>query len=156
VISEGSNHGHLDELEKIAATDDLHIAPFREDGTTYGAPTWIWSVVLGDALYVRAYTGKNSRWYRAVLHQKAGRITAAGMTKEVTFEPVEDAINDRINEAYRAKYEDSVSRPHDWRAGTRRNGQDNTLRQQRPRAAGMKMAARQRLLVASRSRYGQL
>ena len=27
-----------DELKKIAETDDLHIAPFREDGETYGTP----------------------------------------------------------------------------------------------------------------------
>jgi hypothetical protein len=38
------------------------------------------------------------------MRQKAGRITAAGMSKEVTFEPVEDPINDRIDNAYRAKY----------------------------------------------------
>ena len=30
-----------DELKSIANTDDLHISPFREDGTTYGTPTWI-------------------------------------------------------------------------------------------------------------------
>ena len=33
-----------DELRKIAEADDLHISPFREDGVTYGTPTWIWSV----------------------------------------------------------------------------------------------------------------
>lgn len=44
-----------DELRKIAAADDLHIAPFLEDGTTYGTSTWIWSVAVDDALYVRAY-----------------------------------------------------------------------------------------------------
>jgi hypothetical protein len=93
-----------DELQKIAGADDLHIAPFREDGKTYGTPTWIWSVAVDDALYVRAYNGKGSRWYQAALRQKAGRITAAGLTKEVTFEPVEGSINDRIDEAYRAKY----------------------------------------------------
>ena len=43
------------ELRKIAETDDLHIAPFREDGQTYGTPTWIWSVVVDGELYVRAY-----------------------------------------------------------------------------------------------------
>jgi hypothetical protein len=38
-----------DELTKIAAADDLHISPFRDDGVTYGTPTWIWSVVVdGD------------------------------------------------------------------------------------------------------------
>jgi hypothetical protein len=43
----------------------------------------------------------------AILRQKAGQITAADMTREVTFEPVEGAINDRIDDAYRAKYRKS-------------------------------------------------
>lgn len=93
-----------EELRKIAAADDLHIAPFREDGVTYGTPTWIWSVAVGDALYVRAYKGTSSRWYQAALRQKAGRIIAAGLTKEVAFEPVDGKINDQIDAAYRAKY----------------------------------------------------
>lgn len=93
-----------DELSQIAEFDDLHVSPFREDGVTYGTPTWIWSVVVGDSLYVRAYNGQNSRWYQAAMRQKAGRITAAGMTKEVAFEPVNGAINDRIDDASRAKY----------------------------------------------------
>lgn len=96
-----------DELSKIADSDDLHIAPFRDDGQTYGTPTWIWSVVVDDALYVRAYSGQSSRWYQAALRQKAGRILAAGITKEVTFAPVDGPINDRISQAYRAKYRDS-------------------------------------------------
>ena len=75
-----------DELQKIAASDDLHVAPFREDGVTCGTPT---------------------RWFRAALRQKAGRITAAGLTKEVALEPVEGAINDAIDEAYRAKHRGS-------------------------------------------------
>ena len=96
-----------DELSKISDSDDLHIAPFRDDGQTYGTPTWIWSVVVDDALYVRAYSGQSSRWYQAALRQKAGRILAAGITKEVTFAPVDGPINDRISQAYRAKYRDS-------------------------------------------------
>jgi hypothetical protein len=67
-----------DELRKIGEADDLHISPFREDGMTYGTPTWIWSVVIGNDLYARAQRG--------------------------TFEPVDGPINDRIDEAYRAKY----------------------------------------------------
>jgi hypothetical protein len=92
------------ELRKIAGTDDLHIAPFREDGVTYGTPTWIWAVAVGNILYVRAYNGRKSRWYQVAVRQKAGRIIAAGMTKEVTFEPMEGPINDSIDDAYRAKY----------------------------------------------------
>jgi len=56
---------------------------------------------------VRAYNGKNSRWYQAAIRQKAGRIIAAGMSKEVTFEPVNGPINDRIDDAYQAKYKGS-------------------------------------------------
>ena len=96
-----------DELRKIAEADDLHIAPFREDGVTYGTPTWIWSVAVEDALYVRGYNGQKSRWYQAAVRQKAGRIISAGMTKEVMFETADGAINDRIDDAYRAKYRGS-------------------------------------------------
>jgi hypothetical protein len=93
-----------DELRKIAETDDLHVSPFRDDGTTYGTPTWIWSVVVDGSLYARAYYGVESRWYQAARRQKAGQIRAAGMTKAVVFEPVDETVNDRIDDAYRAKY----------------------------------------------------
>ena len=96
-----------DELRKIAEADDLHISPFREDGATYGTPTWIWSVAVDDALYVRAYYGQSSRWYRAAVRQRAGRITTAGMTKEVTFERADGSINDLVDHAYQAKYHGS-------------------------------------------------
>lgn len=96
-----------DELDRIAVTDDLHIAPFREDGKTYGTLTWIWSVVVDGDLYVRGYNGQNSRWYQAAIKQRAGRITAAGMTKDVSFEAADGAINDRIDDAYRQKYRTS-------------------------------------------------
>ena len=96
-----------DEPRKIAQTDDLHISPFREDGVTYGTLTWIWSVVVDDGLYVRAYNGTASRWYKAAMQQKRGRIMAAGITKDVTFEAVDGSINDRIDEAYRTKYKSS-------------------------------------------------
>jgi len=98
-----------DELRKIAEADDLHIAPFRQDGTAYGTPTWIWSVAVGDALYVRGYNGQGSRWYQAAIQQRAGRIVAAGLTIEVAFEPVDanDLINELIDNAYRQKYRSS-------------------------------------------------
>jgi hypothetical protein len=93
-----------DELQRIAGGDDLHIAPLREDGLTYGTPTWIWSVALGDDLYVRAYNGTDSRWYKAALRQGAGQITASGLTRDVAFEPVSAPIHENIDEAYRGKY----------------------------------------------------
>jgi hypothetical protein len=96
-----------EELRKIAGSDDLHISPFREDGVTYGTPTWIWSVVVDGNLYVRAYNGTKSSWYQAAAKRKAGRIAAGGLTKEVAFETVEGQIDDRIDDAYREKYQSS-------------------------------------------------
>jgi len=96
-----------EDLARIAASDDLHVSPFREDGETYGTPTWIWSVVVDGALYVRAYNGMNSRWYKAAMKQKAGRITAAGLSKEVAFEAAAGLIDAKIDAAYREKYADS-------------------------------------------------
>jgi hypothetical protein len=57
--------------------------------------------------YVRGYNGTKSRWYQAALRQKAGRIVAAGMTKEVSFESVVGLINATIDDAYRTKYHTS-------------------------------------------------
>jgi hypothetical protein len=64
-------------------------------------------VVVDDSLYVRGYNGQRSRWYQAALKQKAGRITAAGMTKEVSFEVEQGTTNNRIDDAYREKYKGS-------------------------------------------------
>ena len=52
------------------------------------------------------HRGQESKWYRAAVRQKAGRILA-GLTKEVTFEPVGGAVLDSIDDAYRAKYRGS-------------------------------------------------
>jgi hypothetical protein len=114
-----------DELQRIAETDDLHISPFREDGKTYGTPTWIWSVAVGDALYVRGYNGTESRWYQAALRQKAGALSLRA--KEVAFEPVNGSINDSIDDAYRAKYVRSpYLKPMIGARARAGNGQGNT------------------------------
>jgi hypothetical protein len=102
-----------DELERIDEADDLHISPFREDGVTYGTLTWIWAVIMDGDLYVRAYSGTSSSWYKAAIRQKAGRIHAAGMVKEVNFEPITDTeINSRIDAAYEKKYSKSPYMAH--------------------------------------------
>jgi hypothetical protein len=102
-----------DELSRIDQADDLKIAPFREDGVTYGTPTWIWEVVVNGDLYVRAYNGASSRWYKAALNEKAGRIHAGGIVKEVRFETIGDTgINQLIDEAYRKKYSKSPYMAH--------------------------------------------
>jgi hypothetical protein len=77
-----------EDLRKIAEADDLQIAPFRADGVNYGTPTWIWSVAVDDALYVRPYNGQSSRWNQAAIRQNGGRITGAAPRKQVAVESV--------------------------------------------------------------------
>lgn len=98
-----------EELQSIDQADDLKISPFRADGKTYGTPTWIWEVVVDGELYVRAYNGKSGRWYQSAIQQKAGRIHAAGMVKDVIFEHVhgDTTLDTKIDEAYRKKYSTS-------------------------------------------------
>ena len=100
-----------EELAAIAGADDLHIAPLRPDGVTFGTPTWIWSVAVDGGLYVRAYHGVQSRWYQAALTQGAGGITAAGIAARVRFESVTGPVNDYIDAAYHAKYATSPYLP---------------------------------------------
>jgi hypothetical protein len=102
-----------DELLKIVDADDLHVSPLRADGTTPGTPTWIWCVAVDGELFVRAYHGQASRWYQAALARKSGRIVAAGVNRQVTFERVSGReLDDAIDAAYRAKYAKSPYLQH--------------------------------------------
>lgn len=97
------------QMEKFSTADDLRISPFYSDGKTYGTPTWIWSVVVDNRLYVRAWNGTNSRWYRSAIQQKAGRIHLAGSNFEIGFIKVDQEwLNAKIDEAYRRKYTGSA------------------------------------------------
>ncbi len=62
--------------------------------------------MVDGELYVRAYNGKNGRWYQSAISQKAGQIHAAGMVKDVAFEAVaqQDLVQEKIDAAYQAKY----------------------------------------------------
>ena len=61
-----------------------------------------WSVAVEGAVYVRAYNGQNSRWYRAAVRQKHCRWHQ----KEVTFEPV-DGQSTISSTTYLEKYRKS-------------------------------------------------
>jgi hypothetical protein len=74
------NSWNADDLRAIAESHDLYISPFREDGTTYGAPTLVWPLVVDGEVYVRAANGQQSSWYQAAVSQKAGRIRVGGKT----------------------------------------------------------------------------
>ena len=92
-----------DELEKIAAADELQLTSEQPDGTLR-KPVTIWVVRLGDDVYVRSVFGRTSHWFRGTEDRHQGRIRAGGVDKDVRFvEPAED-VSDEIETAYRTKY----------------------------------------------------
>ncbi|HET9649243.1 MAG TPA: DUF2255 family protein [Microlunatus sp.] len=100
------------------------MAPFRADGTTLGTPTWIWSVVVDNNLYIRPYHGERSRWYRAAITQRGGKVTTAGRSYDVSFDPADPAILDAVDAANHTRYATSSYLPPMIAAGPR----DATLR----------------------------
>jgi len=91
------------ELTRIAAADELDIAPLRLDGTL-GKPVTIWVVRHGDDLYVRSIHGRSAGWFRGAQVRHEGRIQSGGVAKDVRFVDAADDIDDELDAAYRAKY----------------------------------------------------
>jgi hypothetical protein len=92
-----------DELDRIGAADELHIAPVGADGKPL-RPVPIWVVRVGDDLYVRSWRGDDGAWYRAARARREGRISAGGVDKEVTFVDAPAEIAGAVDDAYREKY----------------------------------------------------
>ena len=90
-----------DELERIAAAEELQLASVCRD-ETLGKPVTIWVVRHGDDLYVRSWRGRTSTWFRGAQDRHEGHIRAGGVGKDLVF--VDDDVNDAIDTAYRTKY----------------------------------------------------
>lgn len=92
------------ELNNIGIAEELQIETRRQDGSLR-KPVTIWVVRVEDDLYVRSVNGRNGAWFRGALMQHEGQISVRGMDKAVKFEEETDPdINDKIDEAYHAKY----------------------------------------------------
>ena len=61
-------------------------------------------VVVGDAVYVRAYRGPDSAWYQAALAIAVGTIRAGTIDTDVAFDSAVPGQLDSIDESYRTKY----------------------------------------------------
>jgi hypothetical protein len=91
------------ELDAIEAADELEIASVGRD-SALGKPTTIWVVRVGDDLFVRSVRGSAGGWFRGTQVRREGRISAGGVTKDVTFVDPDDDLDERIDDAYRSKY----------------------------------------------------
>ena len=91
-----------DELEKIAAADELQLASEQPDGTLR-KPVTIWVVRHRDDIYVRSVNGRTSSWFRGAQDRHEAHVHAGSVDKDVLLVETDD-INDDIDAAYRKKY----------------------------------------------------
>lgn len=92
-----------DELDRIAAAEELQLASMRGDGTLR-KPVTVWVVRHGNRLYVRTAYGPTSHWFRGAQVRHEGQIHAGGVDKGVRFIEPGDDVNNAIDVAYREKY----------------------------------------------------
>ena len=91
-----------DELDRIGRAGELRVAGRKRDGSLRSLVI-IWSVRVGDAIYIRSVNGPDASWFRGTQIRGEGRIVAGGVTKDVKFSRIDDN-NAEIDSAYRAKY----------------------------------------------------
>jgi len=96
--------------ETLAALGDaleVDVTPFGPDGSRRPSRT-IWSIRVGDELYVRSWKGPGAVWFRDALatHQGEIAVTGGGASQRVTFEEVDAAapVQTQISATYLTKY----------------------------------------------------
>lgn len=93
-----------DELSRIGGAEELEVASERADGSLRPFVT-IWTVRVGDDVYVRSAYGRDNGWFRRALAHPVGRVRAGGVEKDVTFEEPTSDVHADIDAAYHAKYD---------------------------------------------------
>jgi hypothetical protein len=92
-------------IDYLADTDTVHIATESPDGREVVTP--IWSVVVDGVPYIRAAFGADTKWYQRIQRTRRAAFIDGTDRYQVSVENVDDdAENDRVDDAYRAKFPD--------------------------------------------------
>src|SRR5689334_7266103 len=74
-------------------------------GARKGRGVIIWSVVVGDAVFVRSVRGPTGKWYVAAAADRQATLEAGGRHLSVRVTPVADAATiEAVSQAYLTKY----------------------------------------------------
>ena len=93
-----------EELRRIGDAQELELASRRPDGSLRPYVT-MWTVRVGDGLYVRSAYGPDNPWYRRARRSGAGRIRVGGLERDVVFAEAASHTHEAIDAAYHAKYD---------------------------------------------------
>jgi hypothetical protein len=80
-----------DELDRVGGAEELELAALRPDGRAR-RPVTIWTVRVGDGLYVRSWRGTSGSWYRAVQARPEGHISADARATTLKLRPRAEAV----------------------------------------------------------------
>ncbi|MCU1433019.1 MAG: hypothetical protein JWP95_2124 [Actinotalea sp.] len=92
------------ELARLGEAEELRVASTRRDGTLRPSVT-VWTVRVGDGLYVRSAYGATNPWFVRATASGRGRIRAGGVEHDVRFAPADADAAEAIDAAYHAKYD---------------------------------------------------
>lgn len=98
-----------DELNRINSETYFTVGATLPDGTTPKSVD-IWSVPVGDRIFIRSFNGTQGKWYGPSLETGRGRISAGGVEKAVRFVPVDsedEETNQAVDDSFLKKYADS-------------------------------------------------
>jgi hypothetical protein len=113
------------DVNRLAQLEEITLRTTRRDGTPASRPIWI--VAVDGTAYVRAVFGTRTAWYRGVRRDPRVELSAGDDTLPAVLEPVSDAgLDDRVSDAYRAKY--AASWPADTDAIVGDEARASTLR----------------------------
>jgi hypothetical protein len=89
-------------LALLDRADEVDIETRSPKGTTHSVPIWI--VVDGDEVFIRAYRGPTSRWYRELV-ARPGALVLKGQRIPVRAIAAADGDSvKRTSDGYRKKY----------------------------------------------------
>lgn len=94
-------------LSALADALEVDVTPIDRDGTRRATRT-IWSIGVGDELYVRSWKGRGAVWFQDALATGQGElgVTGGGASQLVAFEEVDAAaaVQEQISAAFLTKY----------------------------------------------------
>jgi hypothetical protein len=97
-----------DELAALDSTDTLTLAAGDPENPANNQPARdrveVGMVIVRGGLYVRAYRGTTSGWFRATQASPTGRIWAGELSRAVRFAAANPALAEEIDAAYIARY----------------------------------------------------
>lgn len=95
-----------EELDRINAQTYFTVGATLPGGTMPKTVD-IWSVPVGDRIFIRSYNGTAGKWYGPALATLRGRISAGGVEKSVRFVAVaadDEETNSAVDASFREKY----------------------------------------------------